>query len=150
MTDDDVPIPGIPPMPDDWHPCAVENPNSESQMKVCEFPEDHDGEHSWELEPPPPPPKVSTRVPLTVHGFRIGSDSAKIADILIAGGLDRQDINERVLEVIDPVSSGGKPKNVPSLISGLLARLEKKGYYIESSWRVVPPPAVKRKMKRQQ
>ncbi len=78
-------------------------------------------------------------IPLTEHGFRVGSDSAIIVDILVAGGLDRQDINEKVAASINPNTRNGRPKNIPSLISGLLARLEERGYYIESSWRVVPP-----------
>ena len=76
---------------------------------------------------------------LTTHGFRVGSDSAIIVDILVAGGLDRQDINDRVAETINIQTRSGRQKNIPSLISGLLSRLEDRGYMIESNWRVVPP-----------
>jgi hypothetical protein len=76
---------------------------------------------------------------MTKHGFRVGSDSAIIVDLLVAGGLDRQDINEKVAAAINPVTRSGRNKNIPSLISGLLARLEERGYTIESSWRLVPP-----------
>lgn len=85
------------------------------------------------------------RIPLTRHGFRVGSDSAIIVNILVQGGLDRQDINDKVANAIDLRTRNGKTKNIPSLISGLLARLEERGYYIESSWRVVPPPKKKRR-----
>lgn len=78
---------------------------------------------------------------MTEHGFRNGSDSAIIVGILIDGGLDRQDINERVAKAINPQTKSGRTKNIPSLISGLLARLEERGYYIESSWRLVAPKA---------
>lgn len=76
---------------------------------------------------------------MTAHGFRNGSDSAIIVDILVQGGLDRQDINERVAAAIGTETRSGRTKNIPSLISGLLARLEERGYHIESTWRVVPP-----------
>lgn len=76
---------------------------------------------------------------MTQHGFRAGSDSAIIVDLLVAGGLDRQDINEKVAAAINPMTRSGRQKNIPSLISGLLARLEARGYHIESSWRLVPP-----------
>lgn len=76
---------------------------------------------------------------MTTHGFRVGSDSAIIVDILVAGGLDRQDINDKVAETINIQTRSGRQKNIPSLISGLLARLEERGYMIESNWRVVPP-----------
>ena len=81
------------------------------------------------------------RVPkgMNSHGFRNGSDSAKIVDIMVEGGLDRQDINDKVAAVIDPNTRSGRQKNIPSLISGLLARLDERGYKIESSWRLIPP-----------
>lgn len=76
---------------------------------------------------------------MTAHGFRVGSDSAIIVDILVQGGMDRQDINDKVAAAIDPLTRSGRPKNIPSLISGLLARLEDRGYKIESSWRLIAP-----------
>lgn len=76
---------------------------------------------------------------MTAHGFRVGSDSAIIVDILVQGGMDRQDINDKVAAAIEPLTRSGRPKNIPSLISGLLARLEERGYKIESSWRLIPP-----------
>jgi hypothetical protein len=76
---------------------------------------------------------------MTEHGFRVGSDSAQIVDILVAGGLDRQDINEKVADAIGTQTKSGRTKNIPSLISGLLSRLEDRGYHIESSWKVIPP-----------
>lgn len=88
-----------------------------------------------------PEPKPSRRQPrgMNAHGFRNGSDSATIVDILVAGGLDRQDINDKVSAAIGTETRTGRTKNIPSLISGLLARLEERGYTVESSWRVVPP-----------
>lgn len=88
-----------------------------------------------------PEPKPSRRQPrgMNSHGFRNGSDSATIVDILVAGGLDRQDINDKVAAAIGTETRTGRTKNIPSLISGLLARLEERGYTVESSWRVVPP-----------
>lgn len=88
-----------------------------------------------------PVAKKGRRAPkgLTEHGFRNGSDSATIVDIMVQGGLDRQDINDKVAAAINIQTRSGRTKNIPSLISGLLARLEQRGYYIESSWRLVPP-----------
>lgn len=73
------------------------------------------------------------------HGFRIGSDSAVIVDIMLKGALDRQDVNDKVAEAIELKTRNGNRKNIPSLVSGLLGRLEERGYYIESYWRLVPP-----------
>lgn len=76
---------------------------------------------------------------MTVHGFREGSDSAIIVEILVQGGVDRQEINDKIAAAINTQTRSGRQKNIPSLVSGLLARLEKRGYRIESHWRVVPP-----------
>jgi hypothetical protein len=76
---------------------------------------------------------------MTAHGFREGSDSAIIVDILVAGGLDRQEINDKIAAAINTQTRSGRSKNIPSLVSGLLSRLEQRGYTVESSWRVIPP-----------
>jgi hypothetical protein len=88
----------------------------------------------------PLPSKTSSkRNGMNEHGFRNNSDSAKIVDIMVAGGLDRQDINEKVASAITTETRNGQRKNIPSLVSGLLARLEQKGYVVESSWKLIPP-----------
>lgn len=73
------------------------------------------------------------------HGFRIGSDSAAIVDIMIAGAFDRNEINALSEDAVGGETRNGNPKNVPSLVSGLLSRLQEQGYTVESSWRLVPP-----------
>lgn len=92
------------------------------------------------IEVQPLPKKTAVkRNGMNPHGFRNNSDSAKIVEIMIAGGLDRQDINEKVADAITTETRNGHRKNIPSLVSGLLARLEKRGYVIESSWKLIPP-----------
>lgn len=95
------------------------------------------------VEAPAVVPVSKTRG-MTAHGFRNGTDSAVIVDILVKGGLDRQDINEMVANAIGTQTKSGRTKNIPSLISGLLSRLEDRGYHIESSWRVVAPAPPKK------
>lgn len=87
--------------------------------------------------------KASKEPAFNEHGFRIGSDSAIIVDIMLDGALDRQDVNDKVAEAIELKTRNGNMKNIPSLVSGLLGRLEDKGYYIESSWKLVPPEKTK-------
>jgi hypothetical protein len=81
---------------------------------------------------------------LDAHGFRENSDSALIVSIMLAGGVDRQEINEKVRAALsqEPYSlytRGGKEKNIPSLISGLLSRLAEQGYVERSEWKLVAP-----------
>ena len=91
----------------------------------------------------PVQPRKGKRAPRgnNPHGFRNGSDSAIIVDLLVKGGLDRQDINDKVAAAIKTETRSGLQKNIPSLISGLLARLDERGYRIESHWRLIPPDA---------
>lgn len=84
--------------------------------------------------------QARTRRTMNRHGFRSWSDSAKIVDIMLEGGLDRQDINEKVAQAIGPKTRSGCDKNIPSLVSGLLSRLVERGYTVESSWRIIEPP----------
>lgn len=82
---------------------------------------------------------------IDIHGFRTLSDSSKIVEIMVKGGLDRQDINEKIADTISVTTKSGRDKNIPSLVSGLLTRLQDKGYQIEASWRLVPPKKVTKK-----
>lgn len=78
-------------------------------------------------------------IPLNEHGYRKNSDSARIVEIMVKGGLDRQDINEKIVDAINPLTRSGNYKNIPSLVSGLLTKCEEKGYRIEAKWRLIPP-----------
>lgn len=97
--------------------------------------------------------KASTPRELNVHGFTPGGDSALIVDALIAGGASRKEVNENASAVIEKTSGlqtrSGGTKNIPSLTSAILARLQDRGYTIEESWRVVPPAEVQAKMKKE-
>lgn len=81
---------------------------------------------------------------LDEHGFVPGTDSAHIAAALLAGGTDRNQINEKVLKKIGGTTRTGSDKNIPALVSGVLNRLLEQGYKVESSWVLVAP---KRKRK---
>lgn len=79
---------------------------------------------------------------LNEHGFVKGSNSEKIVEEMLAGGESRQDVADRLRKSIK--SANGKTVNAPALMSGLLHRLEGRGYTIESTWKLVPPtPASK-------
>lgn len=73
------------------------------------------------------------------HGYIPGTDSALICDILLAGGTDRADINEKVVKKIGLETRNGTEKNIPALVSGVLNTLLRKGYKTESSFVVLPP-----------
>ena len=77
---------------------------------------------------------------LNEHGFVDGSDSALMVELMLEGGFDRREVNDKIAEQLeDTTTRAGNQKNIPSLISGLLARLEERGYTVESHWRLVPP-----------
>lgn len=88
------------------------------------------------------------------HGFVKGSDSEKIVEILLEGGVDRADINHKVTKALGKRKTRyGNVPNSSSLIANILKRLQAKGYKIEASWTLVPPTedekkAAERKAKR--
>lgn len=73
------------------------------------------------------------------NGFVVGTDSAKIAEILLEGGVDRNDINAKAEKAIGGVTRNDTDKNVPALVSGVLNRLLRAGYSVESSWQLTAP-----------
>ena len=88
----------------------------------------------------------------TPHGFVRGTDSAIIADLLVAGGESRLAVNEAVQQAVEAANGGstrgGVEKNWPSLVSNVIRRLvAEKGYEIESSYRLVPPPEIAQELK---
>jgi hypothetical protein len=100
-------------------------------------------------------PKQTTGEGRTVdlHGFTPGTDSSLIAEALVEGGETRVDVNRLAAEKIAKVNGiktrQGSDKNVPSLLSSILKRLQAQGYTIESSWRLVPPPEVETQIKKE-
>lgn len=79
---------------------------------------------------------------LNEHGFVKGSNSEKIVDAMLAGGESRQAIADDLRKKI--TGQNGQEVNTPALMSGLLHKLEAKGYKVESSWKLLPPtPASK-------
>lgn len=99
-----------------------------------------------------PKPKASKKAPVEYwdvneHGIRVGSDLATILDTMIEGGFDRRDVVRKALDKVGSETKTGKPKNVSSSITMLLVELEKKGYQVESHWRLIPP-AKRQKVKK--
>lgn len=80
---------------------------------------------------------------MTEHGFIVGTDSATIADRLVAGGTDRADVNTQIIEAIENTTGltnrNGTQKYIPSMVSGILGRMLATGKYeIHASWQLVP------------
>lgn len=79
------------------------------------------------------------------HGFVIGSDSAKIAEVLLEGGESRTDVSLKVEKALGKKKTRhGNDPNVSSLIANVLRRMKERGYTIEQSWVLrEPTPASK-------
>jgi hypothetical protein len=86
------------------------------------------------------------------HGLVPGSDTATMLDIMLEGGTDRNDINSQVEKAIKKSTGlqtrAGNDKNIPTMVSSLLSRMQEKGYTIESSWVLVPPAEGSKKGKK--
>lgn len=86
-----------------------------------------------------PPPKMPT---MNEHGLMIGGDSALVVDAMIEGGSDRHDVASKALSKMGTTTTrSGRQKNISSMMSALIAKMEAKGYTVESTWRLVPPAA---------
>lgn len=81
--------------------------------------------------------------PLNEYGFVPGTDTDLILKAMMQGGASRVAVNEMAEKMIENknglLTRSNKTKNVPSLVSALLARLIERGFTVESHWKIVPP-----------
>lgn len=86
-------------------------------------------------------------------GFVQNTDSSIIAHALVEGGAGRNELNDTIAAQIEKANGlqtrTGGDKLVPSLVSGILNRLLKDGYTIESSWALIPPAEVRKALSSQ-
>lgn len=87
------------------------------------------------------------------HNYVENSDSSIIANCLVEGGESRSTVNEEITERITNTNGiltrGGKPKNIASLTSSIMKQLvQERGYTVESSFRLIPPPEVAAELKK--
>ena len=100
-----------------------------------------------EVQPKPLKAKYHVNANYGPYGYKVGSDMAIIAEVMVAGGADRQDVSEKALKALpQQTTRSGTPKNISSLISAMLRRFQEEGYVVESHWRLVPPVAVQKKI----
>lgn len=81
---------------------------------------------------------------LDEHGFMPGTDSSIIAKHLMRGYQNRGEMVEAIKEEISKTNKGlltssGKKKNIPSLVSSVISRLESKGYTLQTTIVMVKP-----------
>jgi hypothetical protein len=76
---------------------------------------------------------------LNEHGFVKGSDSEKVVEILLEGGQDRNDINEKIRKRLGGTTKNSTQRNVSSTVASILNKLRSQGYYVESSWKLCEP-----------
>lgn len=85
------------------------------------------------------------------YGFVVGSNSEKIAEILVEGGFDRNEVNTKIFNALKKLTSVDEAtlkRNIPSMVSATLTRLLPLGYTIESNWQLVPGEAPKKSKKK--
>jgi len=72
-------------------------------------------------------------------GIQINTEAFLIMLELLRGGRDRQEVNNRVRDLLPPTTSSGTVKPVPNLVSGVMKKLEAKGFTIKGDWKMVKP-----------
>lgn len=80
-----------------------------------------------------------------ITGFITDTDQDIIAKELLAGGDSRAEIVERVTGLLDEYTREGNPKQTVNLVGNVILKLLKRGWTIESSYRLVPPRKTPRK-----
>lgn len=74
-----------------------------------------------------------------LSGIQINTEAFIIMLEILRGGRDRQEINDRVREILPAFTGQGTPKPVPNLVSGVIKKLEAKGFTIKGDWKMVKP-----------
>lgn len=70
-------------------------------------------------------------------GFGIGTEQFLAAIELLKGGETRSEVNDRVKELLPPVTQTGTPKQVTNLVSGVHNRMLARGFKIQGSYKLV-------------
>lgn len=74
-----------------------------------------------------------------LSGYGLGSEQFIVAVAIVTGGTSRLDINHRIAAQLPPTTRNGTPKAVSNLVSGVIKRLEDRGFTISGSWKMVAP-----------
>lgn len=72
-------------------------------------------------------------------GVAINTEGFLIVLEILRGGRDRQEINDRCRQILPAYTAQGTPKPVPNLVSGMIKKLEAKGFTIKGDWKMVKP-----------
>lgn len=72
-------------------------------------------------------------------GIQINTEQFIVALEILRGGRDRQEINDRCRQILPATTPHGTPKPVPNLVSGVIKKLEAKGFTIKGDWKMVKP-----------
>lgn len=78
-------------------------------------------------------------------GFVVGTDQDTIALALLEGGESRADVVESLYNTLETETRNGTEKQITNMVSGVLNKMLKAGYTVESSFRVVPPTAASKR-----
>ena len=82
-------------------------------------------------------------------GFLEGTDSSITAQVLAEGGHSRPALYAVIAERISAAAGGGDDalvtrngtqKNIPNLVATVVSSMKKRGYVIESTWKMVKDP----------
>lgn len=76
-------------------------------------------------------------------GVGISSERLIVAVELLKGGLDRQEVNNRLAEILPSTTRNGTKKSVSNLVSSALAALVELGFEVKGNWKVVKPASSK-------
>lgn len=76
-------------------------------------------------------------------GVGVGSERFLVAVELLKGGVDRQDVNQRLAEMLPSMTRNGTKKSVSNTVSIVLKGLVEAGFEVKGTWKVAKTDSVK-------
>lgn len=78
-----------------------------------------------------------------ILGVGISTEQFLVAIELMKGGNTRNEINERVKELLPTHTQNGTPKQVTNLVSGVHNRMLEAGFVLKGTYQLLKPPVAK-------
>lgn len=74
-----------------------------------------------------------------VTGTTIGSQAHVTATELMKGGASKAEVMERLKDLLPKTTRTGRDNPIPQKVHTMVSQLLKRGFTVESSWKLVPP-----------
>lgn len=71
----------------------------------------------------------------------IGTEQFLVVLEVLRGGASRQEVNNRLSDLLPPTTRNGSPKPIANMVAGVITLLGKHGFQLVGTWQMVRPSA---------